>query len=279
MRIAAAQMSIKYRDKELNMKRAEEMFEKAAGKADLIIFPEMSLTGFSMHTDSDGESFEISPSLEFFKKCAKKYSMAVCFGFIRTEGGKAYNSSVIMDKNGNFSQIYDKIHPFSGGREGEYYAGGNKVIWEKIGDMTVSPFICYDLRFPEIFQAASEKSGLLIVIANWPQVRIHAAGPLLRARAIENQSYALFVNTTGFSGKIQYSGESCCFDPWGDPVFKAEDAEDVYIFEIDETLPQTVRESFKMRPDRKNPLYVKLYEENLINPNENKQTCRKDGRP
>lgn len=264
MRIAAAQMSIKYRDKEFNMKRAEEMFEKAAGKADLTVFPEMSLTGFSMHTSEDGEDAAESKTLDFFARCAQKYSMAVCFGFIRTAGDKTCNSAVIMDKNGDFSQIYDKIHPFSGGREGEYYTGGSKVIWENIGNMTASPFICYDLRFPEIFQAASEKSGLLIVIANWPQVRIHVAEPLLRARAIENQSYAVFVNTTGFSGKIQYSGGSCCFDPWGDPVFKAGDGEDLYIFEIDEKLPQAVRESFTMRPDRKNSLYVKLYGENLI---------------
>lgn len=260
MKIAMAQMSIKFEDKDFNMKKAFFLFEKAAEeKADFIIFPEMTLTGFSMHTERIGELDENSETIEFFKKCSVKFNMGVCFGMVRLKGEDAFNSAVIMDKYGNVLGIYDKIHPFSGGHEAKYYKGGDHVISEKIENTYISPFICYDLRFPEIFQAGSKLSGFLPVIGNWPKIRQQYIAPILKARAIENQAYACFVNTTGFDGKVLYGGGSVVFDPWGELILEAGEEEGIYVFELDEDMPENVRKSFNLKPDRKDALYAKLY--------------------
>lgn len=261
MRVAMAQTAIKFEDKEYNRAKALEMFEKAQGNADFIIFPEMCLTGFSMHTERIGERPDNYETLEFFRQCAVKYKIAVCFGMVRLVDGKAYNSAVIIDKDGNASDFYDKIHPFSGGREGQFYTGGDHVIAVKIGKLNVSPFICYDLRFPEPFQAASEKCEFLVVIGNWPYIRQDFIAPLLRARAIENQSYTCFVNTTGFDGKILYGGGSVAFTPLGEKVIEAGEEEGLYIFQLDENKPRVFRGDFNMKADRRNDVYVRLLSE------------------
>ena len=261
MRVAMAQMAIKFEDKDANRTKAEEMFRKAQGKADFIIFPEMCLTGFSMHTERIGEVPENYETLSFFRECAVKYKMYVCFGMVRLVEGKAYNSAVILDPEGNASDFYDKIHPFSGGREGQFYTGGDHVVTAKVGKLNVSPFICYDLRFPEPFQAASVTSEFLVVIGNWPYVRQDFIAPLLRARAIENQSYTCFVNTTGFDGKILYGGGSCAFTPLGELVIEAGDSEGLYIFNLDEDKPRVFRGDFNMKSDRRNDVYARLLSE------------------
>ena len=261
MKVSMAQMAIKFEDKKFNMEKALSLFEKAAEeKTDFIIFPEMTLTGFSMHTERIGEDIKNSETIRFFEGCAKKYNMGVCFGMVRLSGEDALNSAVIMDKEGNVLGVYDKIHPFSGGHEAKFYKGGENIILAEFEGITLSPFICYDLRFPEIFQAASIEAFFLPVIGNWPKIRQQYIGSILKARAIENQSYACFVNTTGFDGKVLYGGGSVAFDPWGELIIEAGEEEGIYSFELDIDMPAFVRDSFKLRQDRRNDLYSRLYE-------------------
>ena len=81
----------------------------------------------------------------------------------------------------------------------------------------VSPFVCYDLRFPELFRAAAaeHKSELFVVLANWPDARIHHWTRLLQARAIENQAYVVGVNRIGADPNCSYAGHSLIIDPHG----------------------------------------------------------------
>ena len=87
-----------------------------------------------------------------------------------------------------------------------------------VDGVRVSPFVCYDLRFPELFRAAAPACDLMVVIANWPATRRPHWDALLPARAIENQAYVIGVNRTGMAGGIQYDGGSAAYDPWGLPV-------------------------------------------------------------
>ena len=91
------------------------------------------------------------------------------------------------------------------------------------GEWTVSPFICYDLRFPEIFRtaAASHRPELYVVIANWPEKRILHWVRLLQARAIENQAYVVGVNRIGTDPYYHYPGRSLILDPHGEIVADA----------------------------------------------------------
>ena len=101
----------------------------------------------------------------------------------------------------------------------------------------------------------------LAVIGNWPKVRQDFIAPLLRARAIENQAYTCFVNTTGFDGKILYGGGSAAFTPLGELIVEAGGEEGLYYFDVDESKPRVFRGDFNMKADRKDKLYAKLLED------------------
>ncbi|HKG80277.1 MAG TPA: nitrilase-related carbon-nitrogen hydrolase, partial [Pyrinomonadaceae bacterium] len=111
-------------------------------------------------------------------------------------------------------------------------------------EFTVSPFICYDLRFPEIFRAAVfQGAQLFVVIANWPASRVRHWITLLKARAIENQAYVMGVNRCGNDPKLSYSGHSMIIDPRGEVLADASEVEGVISAEIDaEALAQYRRE-------------------------------------
>ena len=86
MKIALAQLDMGFEDKGFAMKTCVELMEKAAAKeADLIVFPEMTLTGFTMSPATYGELKENSKTIIFFQDVAKKFQMAVVFGVIFLE--------------------------------------------------------------------------------------------------------------------------------------------------------------------------------------------------
>ena len=85
----------------------------------------------------------------------------------------------------------------------------------------MAPFICYDLRFPEIFRTATLRGAtLILVIANWPVARIHHWTALLIARAIENQCYVVGVNRVGVDPTLTYNGQSCIVGPGGEVLLE-----------------------------------------------------------
>lgn len=107
------------------------------------------------------------------------------------------------------------MHPFTYGGESDCYAKGNEIVTVLFLGRKIALFICYDLRFPEIFQIAAREADVLLVIANWPQIRREHWQTLLRARAIETQSYVVGVNCVGMHDGCAYSGDSMAVDSIG----------------------------------------------------------------
>ena len=102
------------------------------------------------------------------------------------------------------------------------------------GGARIAPFICYDLRFPEVFRASARKGAeILIVIASWPQARHEHWLTLLRARAIENQAYMIGVNRCGADPDHIYAGGSQIIDPGGRILADAEDRETALAWQLD----------------------------------------------
>ncbi len=266
MKAALCQTDIKWENKEKNLAEAEKYTAEAAENgAELIIFPEMSFTGFTMNVEKYGEEFASSETLEKIKKTAADNKIAVGFGMAVKENKKNLNRFVVVDKDGSLLGFYDKIHPFSYGDEGKYFTGGENLLTVKIGDTRLSCYVCYDLRFPEIFSAAADKSDLLVIIANWPASRINQWTHLLRARAVENQCYTVGINRTGEGGGISYNGKTALIDPYGNIMAQRDSAPGITYCEI---LPENVayyRNKFKMRADRREELYISLFEENIKN--------------
>lgn len=260
MKIGLAQMDIVWEDKLVNIQKAEKMIQDAVGKRiDYLLFPEMSLTGFSMNTSLIGEEESKRETLEIFSNFSKKYDIFLGVGYVEKRIDKAFNRYGIINPSGAILADYIKIHPFSFGEEGIYYTGGEQIERVNMGNILTVPFICYDLRFPEIFQRASRHAHLITVAANWPKDRREHWITLLKARAIENQCYIAGVNRVGEGNGLNYSGDSMVIDPYGEILSNSIDGEGIVSAEIDKNIVESYREKFELKKDRKEELYAQLF--------------------
>ena len=136
--------------------------------------------------------------------------------------------------------------------EHEAYAPGEGPVVAEVEGVRVAPFVCYDLRFPELFRAVAPRVDLLCVIANWPASRQAHWDALVRARAIENQCWVAAVNRIGQGGRLAYGGGSAAYDPWGEPVLAAGDAdaaERALVFDVDAARAARVRAEYPFLKD------------------------------
>lgn len=260
MRVALVSLDQIWEDKEANRISCKDYIEKAASlNVDLIVFPEMTLTGFSMNTQLIREKRDQSLTLDFFSNLAKQRGIAVAFGVVFEKQEKATNNLIVLDKKGNLLSSYEKIHPFSFSGENNFYLGGDEIVTCTIDEATVGLTICYDLRFPEIFQALSKTCNVIITIANWPEKRILHWNTLLQARSIENQSFIIGVNRIGLDGNNhRYVRSSSVFDPTGDKLEPTHSYEDMETFNISLENVLSTRESFPVKQDRKIQFYKSI---------------------
>lgn len=302
MKIALAQTNIIWEDKMANLDMAKTFIERAAEeKAELILFPEMSLTGFTMNVEGLGEylaenhytqdsstdsknstnsNFEtysknihnnkshgnFNNTLEIIKKLSVKHSINIGIGYIEKEleGSKGKNKYAVISKLGEVISNYTKIHPFTFGTESKYYCGGDTISYFNLNDFNLSTFICYDLRFPEVFQIASKEAELITIAANWPKDRINHWVALLKARAIENQCYIAGVNRVGSGDGIDYNGNSLIIDPLGNVIGNClEGVEGLIMAELDVDLVHNLRKDFPLKRDRREVLYKELIEDTI----------------
>lgn len=265
MRVALGQIAMVWEDKESSLKKAENMIKEAVeASSDVIIFPEMALTGYSMALDKIGEEASASWSIEAMKNLAVQNSIAIGFGWAALpENGKTKGSNMftIIGKDGNTVTEYKKIHPFTFGGESDAYEGGSSIVTAPFMGHVISLFICYDLRFPELFQIASREADVMFVIADWPAIRSAHWTTLLRARAIETQSYVVGVNCYGFHDNTSYSGDSMAVDSIGNILGQISGREGVLVCDIDDRA-WNLRNKFNTRKDRKTDFYVKEYLKN-----------------
>ncbi len=257
MKISIAQYDIVWEDKSANMCRCRSFFEEASRLGcELIIFPEMSLTGFSMDTTlaepPDGDT------CSFFREMSRQYGIPCVFGYAERSGDCLYNRLAFTDGSGILAR-YAKMHPFTIGGEGAF-TGGREAVHISCGGMDIGLTICYDLRFPELYRELSKNCGAVIVAANFPASRREHWLTLLRARAIEDQCYILGCNRTGFGGGIEYSGDSAVFAPDGSMICSAGCDECLLTADIDSVKVRELRDSFPMINDRKNHIYRNFYE-------------------
>ena len=141
-----------------------------------------------------------------------------------------------------------------------YLDYGRKLKSVEWKGTTLGAFVCYDLRFPEIFQISSEKSEIIFVIANWPKSRIDQWDTLLKARAIENQVFMVGVNRTGEGDGLHYNGHSAIYSPNGEAVTTIREEECLLIGDINPEEIKEMRKTFPMKNDRREELYIKMWE-------------------
>lgn len=256
MKISLAQTKIIWEAKEKNLSRAEKIIRNQSNQGvEFILFPEMSFTGFSMHTDVTKET---GYTMERIKTFCKEYNIAIGFGWVKDCGNKCENHYSILDSFGNVIIDYAKIHPFSYGNEDSFFNGGNSIVIGKLNEIRYSVFICYDLRFPEIFQSVADEVSVIIIPANWPSKRSGQWNALLKARAIENQVYILAINCVGEMNGQYYLGDSCMISPEGTVIKRSTGIEDILTIEVKDDV-SSFRDQFPVRKDRRPDLYKQLY--------------------
>ncbi|CAN2040422.1 Amidohydrolase [Candidatus Magnetomoraceae bacterium gMMP-15] len=234
MKISLVQLNIKWEQKRFNYNRAEEFVDRASrDHCDVIVFPEMFCTGFSMNVNKIAET-DNGPTSKKMASLARQYEISIIGGYVEiADSSKGRNVAAVYDKQGNLSVKYMKNHPFSFANEDKYYVPGDKIIIFEINKIPCSIFICYDLRFPEIFRKVAKSVQIIFVIANWPSTRQEHWEALLKARAIENQCFIIGVNRIGRDGNnLKYTGGSHVFDPIGKDLLHGSDKEEYYTVDI-----------------------------------------------
>jgi predicted amidohydrolase len=236
MKIYVCQLDIAWEDKAANFAKVRQLLGSAKlEKGSLVLLPEMFATGFSMNVQAIAEDPDAGPTARFLAECATQFGVFVAGGLVTIGAdGKGRNEMIVAAPDGARAARYAKIHPFTYGEESHHYSGGDKVCTFSCRGAAVAPFICYDLRFPEIFRVAMRNGAeVYIVIASWPDRRAEHWTTLLRARAIENQAYVAGVNRCGRDPRCGYSGHSQIIDPQGNVLVDAGEGENVVGAEID----------------------------------------------
>ena len=233
MKLALVQYAPVWESKNENMRQIKELLKEVDYETSLIIFPELTLTGFTMNAQANAEEID-GIGMRFFMDLSASMKKDILCGIIEKEGSKFYNSLFHFDSNGLIKAVYRKIHPFSLAEEDKNYSSGKETIITKLDNYKIGLSICYDLRFPELYRSyAKEKAELMINIANWPIKRIDHWKSLLKARAIENQCFMVGVNRVGTDPFQEYNGCSAVFNPMGEEVVMVENEEKIINAEID----------------------------------------------
>lgn len=273
LRVGVTELNIGFENREEAKKCCLEVMEEAsANGVELLVFPEMTLTGFTMRPWLYAESWDadnIPDSVSFFMENSRKYKMKMAFGYIRAVMADSdkmddetkepvYENRLVLVDGEKVVLDYAKIHPFSYSGEDKVYRAGEKLVQAQVKDIRIGGYICYDLRFPEIFSAMRDQYEAIMVIANWSETRAEQWKTLLKARAIENQAYVIAVNRVGDGDGLHYIPGSHVYDWLGRDV-SIRVSEKLRVADIDPGAVRHARTEFPQTNDRKNTFYKMLY--------------------
>ncbi|MFV0322179.1 MAG: carbon-nitrogen hydrolase family protein [Alphaproteobacteria bacterium] len=234
-KVSAVQMNSQS-EKIINLKQAEDLISQIVEleNPQLVCLPETfdCLGGGAQHSQKQAEAFPDGEAYNTMANIAKKYNIWLHAGSMHELAGERwYNSSVVFNNEGQEVAKYRKIHLFDvaipGGptfKESDRVAPGDirTITYDLPNGLRVGCAICYDLRFPELFQNLREKGAHIVVIpsAFTLQTGMEHWEVLLRARAIENQCFIIAPNQTGQhdNGKRSSYGHTMIVDPWGQVI-------------------------------------------------------------
>ena len=232
--IALGQISCRVGDKKHNIEKMQRIIKQAKKKkADLVAFPELSLTGYVVRDRvyELAEPVPDGPSIQQIEEISKKENVHIVFGMIeRSTKASAvlHNSAVLISPKGyigKYQKMYLPTHSVF--EEKRYFRPGYQIpVFEtEIGKLGI--IICYDVYFPEVARMLSLKGAKLIVcISASPSVRRGFFETLTAARAIENTVFVAFVNLAGIEDGLQFWGGSRIIAPSGNLISQAKYDED-----------------------------------------------------
>ena len=261
MKIAAVQISCAPGDLKANLGKVREFsaLAKQSG-VELVVFPEMLDTGYSMPAIQKHAKPWASGAVPELQQIAKNLSIAIISGVSEREGKSIYNSQVFVDATGKIVAKYRKTHLVSAApiEERDTFTPGDEFISSAVAEMHLGLSICYDLRFPEMCRTLAVARGVNVFVTSsaWPMVRVEHLRILALARAIENQSYLVLANRVGTDDGVTFCGTSAIIDPYGTIVAAASvDREELLQAEISRDVVDLVRARMKVFNHRRSDLY------------------------
>lgn len=221
------QFDIVWENRSINLLKISDLLRNPNPINSLILLPEMFNNGFSMNIEVVAENMD-GPTLQWMQETASSYNSIVAGSLVIKENSNYYNRFIWCFPDGKY-KYYNKRHLFRMEDEEKYYSpGAERVIVEYMG-FKFLPIICYDIRFP-VWIRNKNDYDVIVCSANWPISRYNAWNTLLKARAIENQSYVLAANRIGKDNKdTQYCGESLAIDFIGETMAIASEQSDIVI--------------------------------------------------
>jgi omega-amidase len=261
MKIAAAQISCGLGDFNANLRKVNDFaaLAKKSG-AELVVFPEMVDTGYSMPVIQKHAKTWSEGAVPELRKIAKEISIAIVAGISDQDGASIFNAQVFVNGQGDILAKYRKTHLVTAAPLDERVclSPGNEFVICKIDKFNVGLSICYDLRFPEMARTLVLERGANVIVNSsaWPVVRAEHLRILALARAVENQSYFVIANRVGTDDGITFCGSSVIVDPSGKILAAAStDREELIAAEISQEIINEVRSRVTAFAHRRPELY------------------------
>jgi predicted amidohydrolase len=209
---------------------------------DFVVLQEMTDTGWSMQLDKIAGI----GTVEWACTVAKQFGIWLQVGWADCVEGNGKNCVTICSPSGDAIATYTKIHTCNPLNEGKYYGRGNELFILDLGDITICPLICYDVRFPELWRhAALAGVDVFTVSSSWPRPRIQHWRSLLIARAIENQAFVVASNRVGRDDLATWGGLSIVVSPLGEVIAQATELDETTLSAIiDPELARKWRKEF-----------------------------------
>jgi len=261
MKIAAAQISCVPGDREANLQKVRENSERAKNAgAELIVFPEMVDTGYSMPAIREHAAGWNEGAVPELQKMAKELSMAIVCGVSDREGDAIYNAQVLVGPDGRILAKYRKTHLVTAAPldERACFTAGDEFVSCQFDQFNFGLSICYDLRFPEVCRllAVKHQVNVFLISSAWPAVRVAHLQYLARARAVENQSYLIVANRVGRDDDVLLGGSSPIVDPAGEILASGSlKDEQLLTGEISREVIDPIRDHMKVFDHRRPELY------------------------
>jgi omega-amidase len=257
VKIALAQMDVKYAEPEANLVTARQMVAQAARNgADLVVLPELWGSGYDLaHAATYATSLQAGLFGEM-ATLAREHGLHVAGSLLEARGGRIYNTCALFGPGGLVGH-YRKLHLIGLMEEDRYLAPGDELtLCEGLPWGATGLAVCYDLRFPEVFRAyALAGARLMVIVAQWPAPRIEHWRLLLRARAIENQCVVAACNRVGADPNFEFAGASAVVGPGGEVLVEGDEHQAPLMAEVDLAQIDEVRRFIPIFRDRRPECY------------------------
>jgi (R)-amidase len=214
-RIRLYQSTCRDGDLRFNTQRALHAIAESAGKTDLLVFPETYLQGFPTTRNIGELAIAISGAvISSLRHAACQAGISIVIGFAELDGGRFFNTALLIDESGEICLKYRKSHLYLSD-QGIFEPGDEFPVCEWHG-IHVGILICFDIEFPEVARMLALNGADLIVVPDGNMdfsASVHRQ--VIPVRALENQLHIVMANRVGRGDRYTFGGESQAADPFG----------------------------------------------------------------